>query len=281
MKKIYVCLVVLWISCSPVFGQACFSRICNGNFDSTSTVITTSGLVDSTFLYCWHTTASDKKMEVWGTGFNSVPSYSGNQFVELNATQAATMYQVVNLTAGSTVKIQFAHRARANAGQVDSVMVSVGPQSGPFTSLGTFGDGTAAWGYRTLNYVVPATGNYCVRFTPVYWALGNPAIGNFLDDVSVCEQMQSQGIHELGISEGLSVYPNPAASQATIRFSNESTENFSCSLFNYQGKLVRTLSDINGNEVKIEKQDLSAGLYFFRLESGKKTINGKITFIEN
>jgi hypothetical protein len=279
MKKIYT-LLFLAFSCAQTFSQTCHNRICNGNLDSTSVSVTTSGLGDSTFVYCWHTNATDQKMEIWGSGYNGVPSYSGTQFCELNATQPATMYQIIPLTAGSTLKIGFAHRARTNPGLTDSMQISVGPQSGPYTSLGIFGDGPSAWTYRNLNYIVPSTGNYCVRFTPTYWSFGNPAIGNFLDAVTVCEQFSVQGINELNDPNSTAVYPNPAGSETQVRFDNSSNDIYSLNIFDYQGRLVRTINDINGNTVKIDRKDLNQGMYFFRLESGQKTLTGKFTFAD-
>lgn len=279
MKKIYLYLFALFLLSGRFYSQpACFNRICNGNLDSNSVTVTTSGLGDSTIVYCWHTNATDHLMEIWGNGYNGVPSYSGFNFCELNATQPATMYQVVSLTGGSNLKIQFAHRARANPGQVDSVMVSVGPPGGPFTSLGTFGDGVAAWGFHTVNYPVPATGNYRVRFTPVYWAFGNPGVGNFLDAVTVCEQLNGLGITELPEENSSAVYPNPSSTETKIMFNNSNGDIFNLNLFDYQGRLVRKITGIEGDAVKIERNELNEGMYFFRLESGKKTIVGKFAF---
>ncbi len=187
MKKIITSFLIAFISIH-VYAQTC-NIICNGGFDSVI-VGSTVGLVTSAQMPCWQTTSSDGKFEVWADGYNGIYSYSGAQFVEMNATEYATLYQNVILTPGSILTIGFAHRGR---GGVDSMSLSIGPVGGPYTTLGAYGDDQSAWQYRTINYTVP-TGvgnNFSIRFNSIYAALQNPAIGNFLDAVSICVQSPS------------------------------------------------------------------------------------------
>jgi hypothetical protein len=172
----------IWVTCSLIIclqmqSQNC-DFLCNGSFDTPSV---TTGVVLTNSLNCWNTMGTDGKMEVWGTGFNGVPSYDGNQHVELNGTQAATMYQDFNAPGGMALTVGFAHRGRAG---IDSLEVLIGPGAGPYTSLGRWGDGTTAWGYYTAGYSTTSAGIYRILFKPVYWSGGNIAIGNFLDAVS-------------------------------------------------------------------------------------------------
>jgi hypothetical protein len=166
-------------------GQDC-KILCNADFDVTTPPITTVSLLNSSQISCWKTTASDGLIEVWGTGYNGVPAYSGPQFIEINATQSCTVYQDFTATPGATINVGFAHRGRAG---VDQMQAEIGPVGGPYTNLGLYTDGTS-WGYYTASYVVPASMgiNYTIRFTSVSWSGGNPAIGNFLDAVSLCSE---------------------------------------------------------------------------------------------
>ncbi|WP_317897650.1 gliding motility-associated C-terminal domain-containing protein [Aurantibacillus circumpalustris] len=175
MKTLYPFLLLFL---TQINAQTCPVN-CNGSFDNTS--ITTGVALVGT-IPCWSTTATNGTMEVWGNGANGVSSYSGIQFVELNATMAATMFQTVTAVAGTPFSISFAHRGRAG---IDTVQVSIGPFGGPYISLGKYGDGNTAWGTYTVTYTPPTNGLYEVRFTPVYWSGGNVAIGNFLDGVYV------------------------------------------------------------------------------------------------
>jgi choice-of-anchor A domain-containing protein len=132
----------------------------------------------------WSTTASDSLIELWTSGFHGVTAYHGNQFAELNATQASTLIQTFSAIAGEELTIKFAHRGRSG---VDVMSVEVGPIGGPYVSLGNFTDSTTAWGYYNLAYTVPATGDIEIRFVAVSSANGNKSYGNFLDAIYVAK----------------------------------------------------------------------------------------------
>jgi hypothetical protein len=273
MKKIYI--VLLAFAFSQFSAQNC-AYLTNGNFD-TPFITSTSSLTLT--VNGWSTTATDGKMEVWATGNASVTSYSGSQFVELNATQAATMYQDFSVATASVVlSVKFAHRARTSAGQTDSMKVEIGPVGGPYTSLGKYGDGPSAWGYYTANYNTGAAGNYRVRFIPIYWGFGNVAVGNFLDDVSVC--LNQSGINELTPDNSAFVYPNPANESVSIKFENDSRDHFYLNVYDQQGRLVKIVTEITSNEVKFDRENLNSGFYFYTLSSDKKIMKGTFSFVD-
>lgn len=178
----YYFFILLFLLKSFSFKAQC-NLLCNTDFDNTQITISV-GIVDASLVPCWGTTASDNKIEVWASGFNGVPSYSGNQFIELNAFMVSTLYQNFVTTPGTGITASFAHRGRAGT---DVMSVEIGPVGGPYTLLGTYSDGNTAWGYYTVSYTVPMGlgNNYTLRFNSVSAAGGNPAIGNFLDAISV------------------------------------------------------------------------------------------------
>jgi gliding motility-associated-like protein len=182
-KIIYSTILFLFVFFKTGNSFAQCNLLCNTDFEnnqnSPSVVI-----VDQSFVPCWKTTASDSMIEIWHTGFNGVPSYSGNQFIELNAYMVSTLYQNFIVTPGTAITASFAHRGRAG---IDVMSVEIGPVGGPYTFLGNFSDGDTAWGYYTVNYTVPMGlgNNYSIRFNSVSASGGNPAIGNFLDAISV------------------------------------------------------------------------------------------------
>jgi hypothetical protein len=177
MRKTLTKIIIL-ASIVRGHSQNC-NALCNGSFDTPSLQISVS-LTQA--INCWNTTASDGMMEIWASGFQGVNSYDGPHHMELNATEAATMYQDFNLSITGSVPVSFAHRGRAG---MDSMEVFIGPLGGPYISLGKFGDGASAWGTYTVSYNVLATGMHRISFTPIYWTGGNIALGNFLDAVSV------------------------------------------------------------------------------------------------
>ncbi|MNJ86425.1 PKD domain protein [compost metagenome] len=157
--------------------------LCNMDFeDEVIALPNNTQTVPQSSVSCWQTTASDGGIEVWGTGFNGVPSYSGQQFIELNANVISTLFQEFTSVPGSAAVISFAHRGRMGT---DVMNVSIGPVGGPYVNLGNFSDGPT-WGYYQVNYTFPAGPEvpYTLRFASVS-SVGGSTVGNFLDAISV------------------------------------------------------------------------------------------------
>ncbi|WP_395066624.1 fibronectin type III domain-containing protein [Flavobacterium sp.] len=162
------------------------NSLCNQDFE-TPCGVPAGGMsfVNQTSFSCWNTTATDGIIEVWSSGNEGVTSYSGNQFVELNANQVSSLYQNLSVLPGSTVNIAFAHRGRFSG--TDVLELQVGPVGGPYTSLGQFSAQPAAWVYNNVMYTFPNNGvsNYTVRFVSISSGSGNNTVGNFIDAVSI------------------------------------------------------------------------------------------------
>ncbi len=158
--------------------------LCNTDFEQDKLVQSGQfGFFDQDLVSCWNTTATDRMIEIWGSGFGGVPAYSGNQFAELNANMVSTLYQNFTSSLGGTVEISFAHRGRAG---LDRLSVEIGPKTGPFVNLGTFSADNKSWVYNTISYTFPSSGNtdYTIRFNSVS-AAGGATVGNFLDAISI------------------------------------------------------------------------------------------------
>ncbi len=63
------------------------------------------------------------------------------------------------------------------------------------------------------------------------------------------------------------VFPNPFSEFTTIKFNNAKKESCTLTLYDLSGRVVRSISNINTDIVRVEKQDLSNGLYIFTLRS--------------
>lgn len=158
--------------------------LCNIDFEDEKLVQSGQfGFFDQDRVSCWNTTATDRMIEIWGSGFGGVPAYSGNQFAELNANMVSTLFQNFTAALGSVAEISFAHRGRAG---VDVLRVEIGPAGGPYADLGNFSAATTQWNFNKINYTFPITGstNYVIRFVSVS-AAGGATVGNFLDAISV------------------------------------------------------------------------------------------------
>ncbi len=139
-------------------------------------------VTSETNLPYWRTTASDHMIEQWYNGYNGIPSYNGNYFVELEANLYGALYQDVYTTPGTKLSWSFAHHGRLGS---DTCQLLIGPP-GAAVYQTTAIDGNTAWGVHSGYYTVPA-GQYITRleFLAVGSAGGDQSIGNELDEVSV------------------------------------------------------------------------------------------------
>jgi len=73
------------------------------------------------------------------------------------------------------------------------------------------------------------------------------------------------------------IYPNPFSHSATIEFKNEKKEKYTLTIYHPNGQLVRKIDNITNGTVKIEKENLKSGLYFYQLMNNSKRVGaGKI-----
>lgn len=142
--------------------------------------------------------------------------------------------------------------------------------SGNITSwYWTFGDGN--------NDTVPnPTHTYATSGS--YWVC--LTITNFCGTDSVCDSVTLTivGIPDLAISGQVRVFPNPFDHSATLTFNNPDNLDHTLTLFDGQGRLVRTLTGITTGQVIIERKNLTSGLYYYQLRSDRQVrAIGKLT----
>lgn len=81
-------------------------------------------------------------------------------------------------------------------------------------------------------------------------------------------------IREEGVRE-IMTYPNPFNQWTQIYFENPKRNNYQLLVTDMSGKIVRTISDITGNQVIILRENLPQGFYMFELK-GDKYYRGKV-----
>ena len=85
------------------------------------------------------------------------------------------------------------------------------------------------------------------------------------------------GINQINVNETSSVYPNPTNENAIIIFQNPTKENCTVTLYDTQGRLLQTISNIVSDKVEIERKNLANGLYYFHISNASQVIStGKI-----
>ncbi len=78
-------------------------------------------------------------------------------------------------------------------------------------------------------------------------------------------------INENIIKTFISVFPNPFSSETTVKF-NEYLKNASLTLCNIFGQELKIIKNISGQEIKLQRDNLSSGIYFIRFTQDNKTI---------
>jgi len=79
------------------------------------------------------------------------------------------------------------------------------------------------------------------------------------------------GTPELKLSEKYSICPNPFSNEATLKTDRE-LKNATVIISNPFGQQVKQAKNIAGNEIKITRGNLSAGVYFLQVIQENKII---------
>jgi hypothetical protein len=255
--------VLLIINSRISFSQNC-DFICNGSFEA-PIVLSNPGLYPASAINCWQTTAPDGIIEIWSNGFLGVNAYHGNQLLELNANFVSTVYQDFSVAPGSNLEIKFAHRGRAG---IDTMSVSFGPVGGPYTLLGIYAD-SLAWGYYTINTIVPNSGTYySLRFNSISAALNLPTVGNLLDAVSVCVSNTGFEFPESAVQPAYIQNPFDQFLSVYIKCLKEVP--LTLTLLNMNGEEI--ISDVyllqNGiNKIQINTANIPNGIYLLKAKT--------------
>ena len=73
------------------------------------------------------------------------------------------------------------------------------------------------------------------------------------------------------------IAPNPFNYSTTLKFNNSNNEKHTLFLYDTEGRIVRSITDISTDQIIIEKANLQFGMYFFQLFSNsQKYASGKI-----
>jgi hypothetical protein len=164
-----------------VFGstQSAQAQIINGGFEQPF-VSSSWTLVHENNVPGWDTTATDNQIEIQTCSLFHCGALGTRQYAELNANQVSTLYQDVTTTAGETFFWRFFHRGRQGVDTMRLSIIDLASNATLFSQ--NYSTGNQAW----LQYqgTTVATGaNTRWQFQSVSAAGGNPAIGNFLDEV--------------------------------------------------------------------------------------------------
>ncbi|MDD3875106.1 MAG: C1 family peptidase [Bacteroidales bacterium] len=116
-----------------------------------------------------------------------------------------------------------------------------------------------------LNYYIPlSNGNYYVQI----WD------NNMCERYSVPYNYNVSNNNEM-TSGGIAFYPNPFGEYVNIEFENPSEDTFTLEVYNIQGALVKSINNIKGKRVVFHNNDLSQGIYIFRMGNDRQGFMGR------
>ena len=74
------------------------------------------------------------------------------------------------------------------------------------------------------------------------------------------------------------VFPNPAEDKFTVSYRTNARKIDEVTLMDYTGRTVRTYSDLNTQQVELQRDDLVPGIYLLRVQVGKYFVAKRIQF---
>jgi len=72
------------------------------------------------------------------------------------------------------------------------------------------------------------------------------------------------------------VYPNPVITTATVAFTNNAQEAFTFNVYSFDGRLVKSISNIRTSEFTFSTEDVNSGVYMYELRSKTEISTGKL-----
>ena len=105
----------------------------------------------------------------------------------------------------------------------------------------------------------------------------NPPCSYYYVDYVVVQKLSTLNITNAPAKIDCRVYPNPFTEHTTLIFNNTNEQGCSFTLFNEQGQIVQKTENITSSVVRIDRNNLPSGFYYYQLRNGNSIIaNGKL-----
>lgn len=122
-----------------------------------------------------------------------------------------------------------------------------------------------------FNTLALANGSYIFRVRAF-----DPAGNSGVDSMIIQIYNPGAGVPDSDSPYGISIAPNPFSSQTTLR-TGHFLQGATLSVYNSLGLQVKRLENLSGSLLILHREELAAGLYFFRLEENNKmSCSGKL-----
>ncbi|MEI7801834.1 MAG: T9SS type A sorting domain-containing protein [Bacteroidota bacterium] len=143
---------------------------------------------------------------------------------------------------------------------------------GNLTGADTSGQGN--YSYQNVQLNIPNVNTITVTgIAGAGWGFGGVYVG--------CPTQSGEGISDVGVTlNNMHIFPNPIESATTIQFTSI-VKNASLEFVNVLGEKVKTINHVSGNEIQIQRENLSAGIYFVQLIQNNQIVgNAKFVIAE-
>lgn len=150
------------------------------------------------------------------------------------------------------------------------------------TATQRFYNATSSW----ISFNVPfpsyfSADSASIAFSAYNWVFGQSGMptmqGNselYIDNLNF-DNLISSISDQPSVNNFFDLYPNPASDIISIDFNNVKNDNFTFSIYNVFGSLIKT-EILNENQQQISINDLSDGVYIVEVKSADVTSNKKI-----
>ena len=161
----------------------------------------------------WNSVSGE--IELWDSGFQSVPAHDGSVFAEMNANVPGALYQNICMVNGESISWTFAHRARAGGPATQTARFQIANSSGALIqNLATQSSTTANQVWNVNNGTATYTGAAGVQRVQ-FITTDAGSYGNFLDDIRIT----LNPFIELSSASGSGVESIPSANIPALRIS--------------------------------------------------------------
>ncbi|HLG03362.1 MAG TPA: T9SS type A sorting domain-containing protein, partial [Bacteroidia bacterium] len=129
-----------------------------------------------------------------------------------------------------------------------------------------------------FNFTTPLVVPYSATDILYVWTSKTSDVDNSNDTSSVT--LVLVGMEETSLLQGLTVYPNPAKDRLIFAFASGTGEPAEIIITDVSGRFVhaqKTAVLQAGDKIEVDLSGISAGAYFYSVQTGNKRGNGKIT----
>jgi hypothetical protein len=142
-----------------------------------------------------------------------------------------------------------------------------GSCNGSATVVATGGTPGYTYSWTPGGYTNDSITNLCANTYSLTVTDNNGCISTDTVNISLATE-----INDLISASPILLYPNPTNQNTTLEFDNSNRDICTLTIYDTQGRLVRTINAITADKLEIETNNLTTGLYFLRLHNNKTII---------